>query len=219
SQNQGGIWAPAGPTVDASGNLYVTTGNSASQSAYDDGDAVIKLSGALQQPTFFAPSNWRQLNSDDLDLGSQSPSLLQGGFLFQAGKQGVGYVIPPSLGGIGGQVSTGQVCSGAYGGTAYAAPTVYVACLNGVVAVTVNGAGAMSTAWRSSSFDAGAPILADGALWVLDDNSATLEEFNPSSGQLLHSVKVPTVAHFATPSASGGMIFVASNRSIEAFHA
>lgn len=220
SQNQAGIWAPPGPTIDGSGDLYVATGNSSSQAAYDDGDAVIKLSGALQSQAYFAPTNWRQLNTDDLDLGSQSPVLVQGGYLFQAGKQGVGYIVSAgNLGGAGGQVSSAQVCSGAYGGAAYAPPTVYVACLDGIVAVTVNGSGAMAIAWRSPRFDAGAPILAYGALWALDTSSGTLDEINPASGGVLHAVSVPAVAHFAAPSASGGLVFVASNRSIEAFHA
>lgn len=220
AQDQGGIWAPPGPSVDSSGDLYVATGNSSSSSTWDEANAVIRLSPALQPLSSFAPANWEALNRSDLDLGSQSPVLLSGGTVFQAGKQGVGYVLnAATLGGVGGQVASTPLCPGAYGGTAYAAPTVYVACTSGVVAVSIAAGGTMGIAWRSAGFDAGAPILADGHIWVLDTGGSTLDELNLASGAVLHAVPVPAVERFATPSASGGLIFVGSDHSVEAFHA
>jgi outer membrane protein assembly factor BamB len=41
SVREAGIWAPSGPTVDASGELFVTTGNSGSTGAFDFGNSVI----------------------------------------------------------------------------------------------------------------------------------------------------------------------------------
>jgi outer membrane protein assembly factor BamB len=221
SQNQAGIWAPPGPSVDAAGNLFVATGNSSSSGAFDDANAVIRLTPTLQAVSSFAPANWESLNRADADLGSQSPVLLQGGYVFQAGKAGVGYVLSAaSLGGVGGEVSSAQVCGGgAYSGTAYVAPTVYVACTSGVTAVTVSGSGAVSVLWHSSGFDAGAPIVADAMIWALDLSNNTLVELNPSSGATLASAPAPALPHFANPSVSGGLIFVAGLRSVEAFHA
>jgi outer membrane protein assembly factor BamB len=220
SQNEAGIWAPSGPAVDGAGDLYVATGNSSSSGAWDFANAVIKLSPALSALSSFAPANWEQLNRSDADLGSLGPTLLAGGTLFQAGKSGEGYVISAStLGGVGGQLSSAPVCSGAYGATAYAAPTVYVPCRSGVVAVTVGTGGAMSVAWRSAAFDAGPPIVAGGELWVLDLSGSSLDELNPASGAVVHTIGVPALAHFAAPAASGGLIFVASLRSVEAVRA
>jgi hypothetical protein len=47
--------------VDDAGNLYVATGNSFSDGAFDFGDSVIKLSPELQRLDFFAPENWAEL--------------------------------------------------------------------------------------------------------------------------------------------------------------
>jgi outer membrane protein assembly factor BamB len=87
----GAIWAPSGVVVDSSGFLYVATGNGFSQTTYDHGDSVIKLSPALQEVSYWAPSNWPQLNRADLDIGSVGPALVGPNTLFQAGKAGVGY--------------------------------------------------------------------------------------------------------------------------------
>ena len=106
---EGGIWAPSGASVDPAGNLYVATGNGASDATYDSGDSVIKLSPSLIPEGSFAPTDWAQLNRDDVDLGSVGPALLDGGSLvFQIGKGGTGYILhADELGGIGGQVYLG----------------------------------------------------------------------------------------------------------------
>ena len=220
SQNRAGIWAPPGPAVDASGNLFVATGNSTSSGAFDSGNAVIRLTPALQVSSQFAPSNWASRNAADLDLGSQSPALLQGGYLFQAGKDGTGFILAAgNLGGIGGQVSSGPVCAAAFGGTAYAAPVVYSSCTSGIVAVSVSASGMMRVAWRSPSFDAGPPILADGSVWALDLGAPSLDQINPATGAVVHTVGTAALPHFATPSASGGLIFVAGLSALQAFRA
>ena len=49
SGREAGIWAPAGPVVDARGDLLTATGNSDSHTAFDDGNAVLRLSPDLRQ--------------------------------------------------------------------------------------------------------------------------------------------------------------------------
>ncbi len=105
----GAVWAPAGPSVDAAGNVYATTGNPdppAGEPAmtFDDSDSVVKLDLAedfvadpateLASPLgWFEPPNWEEESNNDLDLSSAAAELLPGGLLFQAGKDGVGYLI------------------------------------------------------------------------------------------------------------------------------
>ena len=102
---EGGIWAPGGIAFAANGDLYVATGNSEATANFDYGDAVIELSPSLQVVSYFAPTNWAQLNSGDVDLGSLAPTVLPNGNLFQVGKEGEGYIISgTALGGINGQI-------------------------------------------------------------------------------------------------------------------
>jgi hypothetical protein len=81
--SEGGIWASdTGPAADASGNVYVPTGNGtfdAAAGGRDYGDSVLKLT--LKGPSlviadFFTPSNQAQLSDTDADLGSSGPILL-----------------------------------------------------------------------------------------------------------------------------------------------
>ena len=120
---EGAIWAPSGAAVDPSGNVYVTTGNGASNSTFDHSDSVIKLSPSLSEEGYFAPTNWLQLNQNDGDLGSLAPAIVGPNLLFQIGKPGVGYLLNASqLGGIGGQIFAANVCNETFGGTALVPP-------------------------------------------------------------------------------------------------
>ena len=217
SGNEAGIWGPSSLVADGSGNLWVATGNSASSGSFDYANAVIRLSASLQSQAYFAPSDWAALNGRDADLGSEGPVLLQGGDVFQIGKTGAGYLLNgANLGGVGGQRATLGVCNSAFGGTAYQAPTVYVACTSGVVAVSVT-AGAMKIAWKAAGFEAGPPILAQGSLWVLNLSSNSLVQLDPATGATRHTVGTPALPHFATPAATGSLIIVAGLRSLQAF--
>src|SRR5205823_3968762 len=140
-QGEAGIWAPSGESVDGSGNVYVETGNGSYGSStpcdntkWDHGDAVIKLSPALAQLSFFAPSNWCALNASDHDLGSIAPSLLSSGEVFATGKSGDGWLLnSSSLGGFAGQQFAAHVDScpssdAVFGGNAYDGSRIFVPC-------------------------------------------------------------------------------------------
>ncbi len=95
--SQGAVWmGGAAPSVDAQGNVWVATGNSASHSSsdpYDYSDGVLELSPTMQPLDFFAPANWFQDNATDADLGSTAPALLPDGLVFQVGKSTTAYVL------------------------------------------------------------------------------------------------------------------------------
>jgi outer membrane protein assembly factor BamB len=215
---EGGIWAPSGAAIDRKGNVFVATGNGDSTSAFDFGNTVIRLTPKLKQTSFWRPTNAAELNRNDTDLGSVGPALLGGGRLFAIGKEGVGVTLSASnLGGIGGQLFQADVCGGgAYGGTAYQAPLLFVPCTDGLVALRVSG-DSFATAWRSGSFNAGPPIIAGGAVWSIDTGSGTLTAFAPDSGRVLATDSLGTVTHFATPSAGGGRLFAPANDRVIAF--
>src|SRR5947208_2857281 len=217
--NAGGIWAPSGPAVDTAGHLFVATGNSFSADTFDHGDSVIELSPGLKELGFFAPADWAALNSGDVDLGSVGPALLPGGRIFQIGKGGVGYLLDASdLGGIGGELSSAPVCGGSFGGTAHVDRSIYVPCNDGLIALRLARDGrSFEQVWRSSTFDAGPPIVAGGLVWGIDLSSSALVGFDPATGHEVVRRALDEVSHFASPSAAPGCLFVPTDRTVTAF--
>jgi outer membrane protein assembly factor BamB len=219
---EGGIWAPSGPAVDAAGNVYVSTGNGAQTATFDKGNSIIKLSPGLAELDYFATSTWAQDSANDLDLGSTGPALLLNNLAFVAGKTGMGYLLDAThLGGIGGQRFAAQVCNGggAYGGFAYQPPRLFVPCSNGLRAITVDTtAGTFSAAWQTLTTFAGPPIVAGGVLWSVGrDNN--LYGLDPATGGQISKFALPPVAHFTTPAAADGRLYVAGNDKVLSFNA
>jgi len=120
------------------------------------------------------------------------------------------------LGGTGGQLFQQHVCGGgAYGGLAYQASLVFVPCTDGLFALRLSG-NSFATVWHAGS-SAGPPILAGGAVWMIDTDAATLTAFAPDSGRVLATASLGSVTHFATPSAGGGRLFAPADNQVIAF--
>jgi len=214
---EGGIWAPPGPVVDDSGQLYVATGNTESTTNFDDGNAVVRLTPDLQQADVFAPANWAELNSSDVDLGSVSPTLAPGGLVFQIGKEGVGYLLDAGhLGGVGGQRFSAQVCNSAFGGTAVSGAAVYVPCRDGLVALRVDTGASprFTTMWRGPSAAAGSPVVAGGWVWVVTV-AGDLYGLDQASGAVRFRDHIGDVSHFPSLAVGAGQLFaIGTNRVI-----
>ena len=211
---EGGIWAPSGPAVDGAGNLYVATGNGSSTSSFDFGNAVIRLTPTLRPSAFFAPPDAPALSGADLDLGSTGPLLLPGSRAFIIGKTGVGYLLStPQLGGVGHPLGSRSICGAAFGGDAYAQGTIYIPCTDGIVAVRLNG-DQLEPAWSQGAAQL-PPILAGPGLWAV--GGAAIFQLDPASGRVRFTASIGDTAHFATPSASEGRVFVAAGGHVYAF--
>ncbi|HVY39038.1 MAG TPA: malectin domain-containing carbohydrate-binding protein [Polyangia bacterium] len=100
----GGLWQGGGGfPVDASGNLYMVSGDGRSGTTRTDGtqlaNAFIKLTnvGIGGTPTvgsWFMPSDVATLDNGDVDIGSSGPMLIPGTSLLTAGgKNGIMYVV------------------------------------------------------------------------------------------------------------------------------
>ena len=216
TSREGGVWAPPGPVVDSAGDLWVATGNSESTTAFDDGDAVVRLSPDLVQEDVFAPGDWASLNVADADLGSTSPALLPGGRVLQVGKQGIGYLLSSShAGGVGGELFQARVCQSAFGGTAVSGSTAYVPCRDGIAAVTVGGSG-FSLRWHAAASDAGTPVVAGGVVWELGADG-TLLGFDQASGAVRARLGLGTTVHFPAVSVAGGQLFAPTGDTVQAF--
>jgi outer membrane protein assembly factor BamB len=217
---EGAIWAPPGPSIDANGDLLVAVGNAESTTEFDYGNAVIRLSPDLKIKDYWAPEDWAALSRRDADIGSISPAILQNDQTFQSGKNGTGYLLRTSqLGHIGGELFKAPICNAAFSSTAYEPPMLYVPCTDGLVALRI-GDGSFESAWRASVRAAStAPIIAYGSVWQIDGGSGALLQFDPGNGQLRNRAPLPTpvTAHFLTPAAAGGKVFVTSGKNVLAF--
>ena len=94
----GGIWqSGAGPSADATGNLYLTVGNgtvTAPTGGEDYGNAFLKLSPSGEVLDWFIPYNFEALNRSDGDVGSAGVLLIPGtNLLTSGGKEGKLYVL------------------------------------------------------------------------------------------------------------------------------
>ena len=183
--NGGGIWAQGGLAGDGT-YLFVTTGNTFGASQWSDGEGIIKLHPGLghsdNPKDYFAPSNWKDLDNSDQDLGGTEAIPLNvavaGGNpakrVIAFGKDGNAYLADrQNLGGIGGAIQVLQVTNGAI----RTAPAVYetdsatmvaytspasshcsstnIAALN----VAASGSSPMTFAWCATSGGNGAPIV------------------------------------------------------------
>jgi outer membrane protein assembly factor BamB len=228
--DEGALWASGNaPTIDASGNVLIATGNGTSSDPNnpDYGDSVVKLNASAQPLDWWAPTNWQALDSSDADLGSSMPTLLPGGYLFQSGKDGNGYVVNGgSLGHVSAAPFSGPCGGGSFGGSVYdpANSTIYATC-GGLKALSL-AAGTPPTFTQKAGFSAtsaakGPPMIAGGLVWATDYSSGTLYAIDPTTGATRAQFSIPEngseVNHFASPSAGGGRLFVASGDQVTAY--
>jgi outer membrane protein assembly factor BamB len=217
TRREGAIWAPSGPAVDAAGNLFVATGNGASETSFDFGNAVIRLTPGLARADFFAPRDAPALSAADTDLGSTGPVLLPGGRAFVIGKSGVGYLLDARhLGGIEGELDARGLCDAAFGGSAYARGLLYLPCVNGLTAVRATRSG-LGLRWRGPGFRAGPPTVAGGAVWTVDLDGGTLYALDARSGRVRFSAGIGSPAQFTSPTVTGGYVFVGGGARVLAF--
>ena len=215
TSREGAVWAPAGLSVDAAGDVLAVTGNGASTSRFDGGDAVFALSPTMRKVSFFAPSNWAQDNGDDGDLGSGPATVLPGGRVFVVGKEQTGYLLDANrLGGIGGQLASAEVCF-SIGGDAYLAPFVYVSCPNVSLTAVSAGTASLRVAWRAPGGLDGSPTIAGGLVWLVSGDQ--LSGLALRSGRVVVSRTSIPVEHYVAPAAGEGLLVVGGTDRVEAF--
>ena len=228
-----GFWATAGASVDASGNLYFTSGNGFS-GTFDNGNTIFKLSPTLTLLDWWAPSEWTYMNATDADLGSVGPAIVgaTNNLIFQSGKSGWGYLVGTTLspGGVhfGSELFSGKVCNAAtdattandqvFGGVAYQDPYIYVPCPEGIKALKLAAGPSFSVAWSSPTFSAGPPIVAGGVVWAMDTSNGSLFGLNALTGvQRFQAANLGPMTHFTTPTAGQGRIYVPVGDQVMAF--
>ncbi len=115
--SNGGLWMSGqGPCADASGNLYISTGNgtvgttSNRSDPINRGESFLKLTRSgtnLTMASFFTPFNYTNLENGDVDLGTGGMLLIPGTTLaFSGGKEGKFYLVNrDNMGGLSGSTN------------------------------------------------------------------------------------------------------------------
>ncbi len=211
-----GVWSPQGVTVTPDGSVYVVTGN-ATSGGLGFSDSVIDLSPDVQSVrSSFTPSNGAALNAGDVDLGSVGATVLSNGLVVAIGKEGVAFVLRAgSMGGVGGQLVSRKVCSGAWGGTASSGSLVYVPCADGLFALSVT-ASSIDINWFTGSPLLASPIISAGAVWAIEASSATLFALDPATGHVLYKTALGSAEHFSTPAATDGFVVAPAGKKVVA---
>ena len=140
--------------------------------------------------------------------------MLPDGDIFQAGKEGVGFLLSGnSLGGIGNGLFSSGVCAAAFGGTAHVGQTVFLPCTDGLVQIIV-GASNFTVGWKTDGFVAGSPIVTGNVVWVPDISDGTLRGYDVTTGTQQFSLLIGSFVDFCSPSAGNGMLFVAAGTEL-----
>jgi hypothetical protein len=208
------IWGRAGAVVDnATGGLFVATGNGDWNGRTNWGDSTVHLSAnASRVLGSWTPTNEAELQSSDLDLGSTSPVLLGGGYVAQGGKDGkirlLGLSKLSPAGHRGGEL---QTISTPGATDLFTAPAVwhaggqtwlFVANNAGLAAWTLSG-GRLRRVW-SASTPGTSPVVAGGLLYVYDPNGG-LGIYVPRTGRKLRTLAAAG-GHWNSPIVVGGRI-------------
>jgi hypothetical protein len=200
---EAGIWAPAGLSEQAS-TLLVSTGNGGSGTrGYEN--AVIRLSSGLRRVAWWAPTNWRALSAGDVDESSLAPLPVSGGRVFQIGKDGVGYLLRHSLGGVGGQQFSQRLCGGgAFGADAFRAPLAVVPCGGSLAGLRMQN-GRFTVQWSSAQGGL-IPVIAGDSVFAIT-RGGTLNQLRMSDGRRVKSVGVGGgETSFPAPAAAGNVL-------------
>jgi hypothetical protein len=212
------IWSRNGAAVDPSnGTLVVATGNAPWNGSTDWGDSTLVLSAdASRLLRHWTPTNEKELNATDGDLGSTSPGLLAGGLAVQGGKDGkVRLLQLHRLPGIntrlGGEL---QTISTPGGSGLFSVPAiwkgkwVFLSTDRGTAAWLLRGS-RLHAVWSNGNGGT-SPVLAGNLLYVA--GSGSVRVYVPTSGKQVASLPSGAV-HWQSPIVANGHVVVAEGNA------
>ncbi len=214
----GGVWAPGGLASDEAA-LYAATGNTFGASTWQDGEAIIRFrpgpTFSSQPADYFAPSDWRELDAGDTDLGGSGPLLIDvpgahpSSLIVALGKNGDAYLLDRAhLGGIGHPLAQRRVSDGPI----INAAAVYSTAAGSYVVLRGRGNGcpagqsgdlialriaatsppSIGVAWCAIAHGRGSPMVtttdgqSEAIVWVVDAEAGNrLRGFDGETGQLI----------------------------------
>ncbi len=242
ASERSGIWARGGAVVDpVTHNVFVATGNGpydANTGGDDYGDSILELSpdGARLLDSY-TPTNQATLDEEDLDLGSDSPTMLPQikgsqtpSLLAQGGKDGVLRLINrQNLSGAGGPGHSGGELQAISlpGCNLFAQPAVWTDPQSGVIwlfapftcgltafQVTTNATGVttLQQTWKIGE-NVNSPVIAGNMLFSVE--SGRILALDPRTGHTLWSATQGIgPIHWESPIVVGGALYVGDENGI-----
>jgi len=243
--NEGSFWqGGAAPAADASGSIYLVTGNGTfdgKTQGPDLGESYIKLSTAhaLSVADYFTPFNYSSLNDGDVDTGSAGVALLgdEAGsgvhphLMAGAGKEGRIYLLDRDNLGKWQASSDSQIVQslpgaigGLFGNPAYFNKTLYF-CGSGdsLKAFSVSNAQMSSTATSTSPDLYGYPgcvpsISASGTnngiVWAIQPAGALVAYDASNLAHQLYSGSLGTAVKFSAPTIANGKVYAGTANTL-----
>ncbi len=212
----GGTWAPGGLSSDGNG-VYLATGNTFGAPTWLGGEAIIHLGAgpvfSNSPADYFAPTDWKALDSGDVDIGGSGPVLfdLPGAvpskLAVALGKNGKAYLLDrENLGGVSEAVTTAEVTTNEIINAAAVVKTgtaTYVILrgagklcpsgTNGTLVALKIGVGVpptITTAWCADGHGFGSPVVtttdghAGAVVWTLGaEGDQKLHGFDADTGK------------------------------------
>ncbi|MDP9285987.1 MAG: PQQ-binding-like beta-propeller repeat protein [Actinomycetota bacterium] len=211
SSSDSAIWSRNGAAVDpANGTLVIATGNGPWNGRTDWGDSVIILApDASRMLRHWTPTNQKDLESSDADLGSTSPAFLDAGYAVQGGKDGKLRLLqlhrlPGVNAKTGGELQTVATPggSGLFSEPAVWKGTwVFVATDGGTAAWLLRG-GRLHSVWSNSNGGT-SPVVAGNLLYVAGNGSVNV--YVPASGKQVATLPSGSV-HWQSPIVADGRV-------------
>jgi outer membrane protein assembly factor BamB len=243
---QAGIWGRAGVIYDPTNDeIYITTGNglyTAATGGDDWGESVLALPPSLRDANgaelaapldSYTPSEYQDMNNNDLDLGVEAPVILpapagsrQGNIGAQIGKDGIVRLLNfDNLSGqggprhIGGEFATVTTLN--YRGSLNSQPAVwtdpdtgigwlfasYVSAQYGFFLQTGPlGAANLVLAWSRTITGGTSPVVADGVVFLIEETNILIA-LDATTGALLWSAPLYGV-HWASPIVVNGTVYL-----------
>jgi hypothetical protein len=215
----GGIWMAGGaPAADASGNLYVITGNGqfdVTSSGDDYGDSFLQLSNSLAITSFFTPSDQQNDYDNDRDFGSGGAAVvlnLTSGspqhLVIGGGKDGTLYLLNgDNMGGLGdsnalqnfplghGIFATGAFWNGSYYIAGISGPLVSFAfnTTNNLFNPSIALQSATTYGFPGSTPSVSATGSSNGIVWAIDSSAYCTYPYKSCGPAILHAYDATTL--------------------------
>jgi outer membrane protein assembly factor BamB len=214
SSSKSAIWGRAGAILDPlTGNILVATGNGPYNGTTNWGDALIELDpDATRILANYTPTNNRQLESADLDIGSTSPVLLAPDLVALGGKDRVIRVLGRTqIAGTAAHTGNELQSMSTSGHLLFTAAAVwreggetwmFAADGGGTAGFTLSGT-TLTPVWNHSTAGS-SPVVAGRLVYVYSPNGA-LHIYDPRSGREVASLPCGS-GHWNSPIVVDGRI-------------
>jgi hypothetical protein len=242
SVNGGGAWSVGGVASDGV-DPFLATGNTFGTSTWSGGEAILHFQPGLVISNYWAPTNWTNLDSGDLDIGGSGPVIVDvpgatpSQLVVALGKDGNAYLLNrTNLGGITAPITSAHVAGGSIiqaAATYKTSKGTYVVFANSgnlyALRISATAPPTITNVWTKSESGSGSPFVTstDGTnnvvVWGIgSESSQRLYGFDGDTGTNIFTggganELMAGTRRFNTAIAARGRIYAANDNKVYAF--